>query len=179
MNNNCFSLIRQEYHAPGLSQETLAQWSRVADLFERAGARVEQVSLPHTQYSIVCYYVLCCAEVASNMARFDGLEYGTFLRPSEVPGIFFFITERTTVIVSWMTFLPGHRSNMDNSTEVMYASTRHEGFNDVVRGRILSGNYFLLKQYGRQQKLCLNQPTLHQFDLFCFYQTPHFYSEGF
>ncbi|XP_061599827.1 glutamyl-tRNA(Gln) amidotransferase subunit A, mitochondrial [Cololabis saira] len=107
--------IPEEYHAPGLSEEILAQWSRVADMFERAGARVERVSLPHTQYSIVCYHVLCHAEVASNMARFDGLEYG-------------------------------HRSEMDNSTEVMYSTTRHEGFNDVVRGRILSGNYFLLQQ---------------------------------
>ncbi|XP_070697939.1 glutamyl-tRNA(Gln) amidotransferase subunit A, mitochondrial [Pempheris klunzingeri] len=107
--------IPKEYHSPGLSAETLAQWSRVADMFERAGARVEQVSLPHTQYSIVCYHVLCCAEVASNMARFDGLEYG-------------------------------HRSAVDSSTEAMYASTRHEGFNDVVRQRILCGNYFLLKQ---------------------------------
>lgn len=35
-----------------------------------------EVSLPHTPYSIVCYHVLCTAEVASNMARFDGLEYG-------------------------------------------------------------------------------------------------------
>ncbi|XP_041828710.1 glutamyl-tRNA(Gln) amidotransferase subunit A, mitochondrial [Melanotaenia boesemani] len=107
--------IPKEYHAPGLSEDTLAQWSRVADMFEMAGARVEQVSLPHTQYSIVCYYVLCCGEVASNMARFDGLEYG-------------------------------HRGEVDSSTEAMYAATRHEGFNDVVRGRILSGNYFLLKQ---------------------------------
>ncbi|XP_051252249.1 glutamyl-tRNA(Gln) amidotransferase subunit A, mitochondrial [Dicentrarchus labrax] len=107
--------IPKEYHAPGLSEETVVQWSRVADMFERAGARVEQVSLPHTQHSIVCYHVLCHAEVASNMARFDGLEYG-------------------------------HRSAVDSSTAAMYASTRHEGFNDVVRGRILSGNYFLLKQ---------------------------------
>lgn len=107
--------IPKEYHAPGLSQETVAQWRRVADMFERSGAQVEQVSLPHTQYSIVCYHVLCSAEVASNMARFDGLEYG-------------------------------HHSAVDSSTEAMYASTRHEGFNDVVRGRILSGNYFLLKQ---------------------------------
>lgn len=107
--------IPKEYHAPGLSEETVGQWSRVADMFERAGARVEQVSLPHTQYSIVCYHVLCCAEVASNMARFDGLEYG-------------------------------HRSGIDSSTDTMYAASRHEGFNDVVRGRILSGNYFLLKQ---------------------------------
>lgn len=41
---------------------------------------------------------------------------------------------------------PGHHSGVDSSTEAMYATTRHEGFNDVVRGRILSGNYFLLKQ---------------------------------
>ncbi|KAJ8398166.1 hypothetical protein AAFF_G00430100 [Aldrovandia affinis] len=107
--------IPQEYHAPGLSRETLSQWSRMADLFERAGARVEAVSLPHTQHSIVCYHVLCVAEVASNMARFDGLEYG-------------------------------HRSSVDSSTEALYAATRHAGFNDVVRGRILSGNYFLLKR---------------------------------
>ena len=77
--------VPQEYHAPGLSQETLAQWSRLADLLEGAGARVREVSLPHTQHSIVCYHVLCCAEVASNMARFDGLEYGTR------PDVFFFL----------------------------------------------------------------------------------------
>lgn len=35
---------------------------------------------------------------------------------------------------------------MSKSTESMYAATRREGFNHVVRGRILSGNYFLLKQ---------------------------------
>ncbi|XP_051781309.1 glutamyl-tRNA(Gln) amidotransferase subunit A, mitochondrial [Erpetoichthys calabaricus] len=107
--------IPKEYHAPGLSAEVLSQWMKAADTFERAGARVVEVSLPHTQHSIVCYHVLCTAEVASNMARFDGLEYG-------------------------------HRSTVDSSTETMYASTRHEGFNDVVRGRILSGNFFLLKQ---------------------------------
>ncbi|TRY98006.1 hypothetical protein DNTS_032617 [Danionella cerebrum] len=68
--------IPKEYHAPGLSPDSLAQWSRAAAMFEQAGARVQEVSLPHTRYSIVCYHVLCCCEVASNMARFDGLEYG-------------------------------------------------------------------------------------------------------
>lgn len=66
----------KEYHAPGLSSEILALWSKAADLFKDAGAKVIEVSLPHTRYSIVCYHVLCTAEVASNMARFDGLEYG-------------------------------------------------------------------------------------------------------
>ncbi|XP_001512042.2 glutamyl-tRNA(Gln) amidotransferase subunit A, mitochondrial isoform X1 [Ornithorhynchus anatinus] len=107
--------IPKEYRAEGLSCETQAFWTRAADLFQSAGARVIEVSLPHTSYSIDCYHVLCTAEVASNMARFDGLEYG-------------------------------HRCNRDVSTEAMYAATRREGFNDVVRGRILSGNFFLLKE---------------------------------
>ena len=43
----------------------------------------------------------------------------------------------------------GHRTPRPavNSTEGLYAQTRHEGFNDVVRGRILAGNFFLLKAY--------------------------------
>ncbi|XP_027712712.1 glutamyl-tRNA(Gln) amidotransferase subunit A, mitochondrial isoform X1 [Vombatus ursinus] len=107
--------IPKEYSAPGLSSEVQAFWSKAADLFASKGAKVVEVSLPHTSYSIVCYHVLCTAEVASNMARFDGLEYG-------------------------------HRCNVNVSTEAMYAATRREGFNDVVRGRILSGNFFLLKE---------------------------------
>lgn len=107
--------IPKEYLVPELSSDVRALWSKAADLFESAGARVTEVSLPHTSYSIVCYHVLCTAEVASNMARFDGLQYG-------------------------------YRCDVDVSTEAMYAATRREGFNDVVRGRILSGNFFLLKE---------------------------------
>ncbi|XP_020832607.1 glutamyl-tRNA(Gln) amidotransferase subunit A, mitochondrial isoform X2 [Phascolarctos cinereus] len=107
--------IPKEYNVPELSSEMQAFWSKAADLFASKGAKVVEVSLPHTSYSIVCYHVLCTAEVASNMARFDGLEYG-------------------------------HRCNVNVSTEAMYAATRREGFNDVVRGRILSGNFFLLRE---------------------------------
>lgn len=107
--------IPKEYLVPELSSEIRSLWSQAADLFESEGAKVIEVSLPHTSYSIVCYHVLCTSEVASNMARFDGLQYG-------------------------------HRSGIDVSTEAMYAATRQEGFNDVVRGRILSGNFFLLKE---------------------------------
>lgn len=107
--------IPKEYHAPGISPCVLKAWRRAADLFDRAGAKVSEVSLPHTQFSIICYSVLCCAEVASNMSRYDGIEYG-------------------------------HRAKNEDSTEELYAATRHEGFNDVVRGRILAGNFFLLKR---------------------------------
>jgi len=66
----------QEYHAPGLSSDTAAAWQKVADMLADAGANVKLVSLPHTQLSIVCYHILCVCEVASNMARYDGLQYG-------------------------------------------------------------------------------------------------------
>uniref|UniRef100_A0A1B6LAF8 Glutamyl-tRNA(Gln) amidotransferase subunit A, mitochondrial n=2 Tax=Graphocephala atropunctata TaxID=36148 RepID=A0A1B6LAF8_9HEMI len=76
---NLFGLtvgIPQEYHCPGLSAEVLQSWSDTADLLEEAGATLRQVSLPHTPLSIVCYSVLNQCEVASNMARYDGLQYG-------------------------------------------------------------------------------------------------------
>uniref|UniRef100_A0A2K5P5B3 Glutamyl-tRNA(Gln) amidotransferase subunit A, mitochondrial n=1 Tax=Cercocebus atys TaxID=9531 RepID=A0A2K5P5B3_CERAT len=88
-------------------------WNSKGISFE--GAKVIEVSIPHTSYSIVCYHVLCMSEVALNIARLDGLQYG-------------------------------HRCDIDVSTQSMYASTRQEVFNDVVRGRILSGNFFLLKE---------------------------------
>lgn len=75
MSKRCIG-IPKEYLIPELSSEVQSFWSKAANLFESEGAKVTEVSLPHTSYSIVCYHVLCTSEVASNMARFDGLEYG-------------------------------------------------------------------------------------------------------
>lgn len=50
------------------------------------------------------------------------------------------------VVLTISFWFPGHRACNEDSTEELYAATRHEGFNDVVRGRILAGNYFLLRQ---------------------------------
>jgi aspartyl-tRNA(Asn)/glutamyl-tRNA(Gln) amidotransferase subunit A len=37
---------------------------------------VEPISLPHTDYAIGCYYIICTAEASSNLARYDGIRYG-------------------------------------------------------------------------------------------------------
>uniref|UniRef100_A0A182P455 Glutamyl-tRNA(Gln) amidotransferase subunit A, mitochondrial n=1 Tax=Anopheles epiroticus TaxID=199890 RepID=A0A182P455_9DIPT len=104
-----------EYHCDGLDKEVLETWTVVADMLESAGAAVTAVSLPNTASSIFVYSILNQCEVASNMSRYDGIEYG-------------------------------HRSQEDSSTEQLYARTRAEGFNGVVKNRILSGNYFLLRE---------------------------------
>lgn len=107
--------LPKEYRCQELSQEVDQNWAEISQLLEEAGARVFPVSLPHTEYSIVCYSVLNQCEVASNMARYDGLEYG-------------------------------YRADEYSSTEELYARTRSTAFNDVVRSRILAGNYFLLSE---------------------------------
>jgi aspartyl-tRNA(Asn)/glutamyl-tRNA(Gln) amidotransferase subunit A len=40
------------------------------------GATIIDVSLPHTAYGISAYYIINPAEVASNLARYDGIRYG-------------------------------------------------------------------------------------------------------
>ncbi|MEK9194808.1 MAG: Asp-tRNA(Asn)/Glu-tRNA(Gln) amidotransferase subunit GatA [Patescibacteria group bacterium] len=44
---------------------------------ENAGARVEEISLPHSSYALAAYYIIVPSEVSSNLARFDGIRYGT------------------------------------------------------------------------------------------------------
>ena len=47
---------------------------------------------------------------------------------------------------AFLNHITGYRDDEKTSTEALYAATRWEGFNDVVKGRILAGNYFLLKR---------------------------------
>jgi len=44
--------------------------------FEKLGASVHEISLPHSDLSVPAYYVIAPAECSSNLARFDGVRYG-------------------------------------------------------------------------------------------------------
>ena len=44
---------------------------------EAAGATVEEVSLPSVETAVQAYYVIAMSEASSNLARFDGVRYGT------------------------------------------------------------------------------------------------------
>ncbi len=40
------------------------------------GWEIVEISLPHTEYGVSAYYIICPAEVSSNLARYDGIRYG-------------------------------------------------------------------------------------------------------
>lgn len=68
--------VPKEYHCEGLAPDVLETWIKIADILEDAGAQVKQVSLPHTEASIFVYSIINQCDVASNMSRYDGVEYG-------------------------------------------------------------------------------------------------------
>jgi aspartyl-tRNA(Asn)/glutamyl-tRNA(Gln) amidotransferase subunit A len=53
-----------------------AFWDAIADL-ESQGATTHEVSLPSVEHAVQAYYVIAMSEASSNLARFDGVRYGT------------------------------------------------------------------------------------------------------
>ena len=65
-----------EYFGKGISPAVAERVQNAAKVLQSAGAVIEECSLPAVSYALPAYYVLCCAEASSNLARFDGIRYG-------------------------------------------------------------------------------------------------------
>lgn len=68
--------LPMEYFVEGMQPEVEASIRAAAKVYEDMGAKIIDVSLPHTKYAVATYYVICPCEVSSNMARYDGIRYG-------------------------------------------------------------------------------------------------------
>lgn len=68
--------IPKEYFIEGMDEEVEKSVLDAKTLLEKLGAQFTEVSLPHTQYAVAVYYIIATAEASSNLARFDGVEYG-------------------------------------------------------------------------------------------------------
>jgi aspartyl-tRNA(Asn)/glutamyl-tRNA(Gln) amidotransferase subunit A len=68
--------LPREYFVEGMEPGVAARIREAVAAMEAAGARVEEVSLPHTDYGLATYYIIAPAECSSNLARFDGVKYG-------------------------------------------------------------------------------------------------------
>lgn len=69
--------LPNEYFRAGIDPEVKAALEVAAAHFESLGAELVEVSLPHTDYAIDAYYIIATAEASANLARFDGVRYGS------------------------------------------------------------------------------------------------------
>ena len=69
--------LPKEYLAvDGVDEGIKAVFEQAKAVFAELGAEFVEVSLPHTKYSMACYYIVAPAEASANLARFDGIRYG-------------------------------------------------------------------------------------------------------
>ncbi len=106
--------IPKEYRMDGMPEEVEKLWADGTAMLKDAGARIIDISLPHTKYALPAYYVIAPAEASSNLARYDGVRYGHRASLAKGEGI------------------------VD-----MYEKTRAEGFGHEVQRRVMVGTYVL------------------------------------
>ncbi len=110
--------IPKEYFTEGINLEVKTAVQEAIELLKKQGAKVEEISLPHTEYAVPTYYIVATAEASSNLARFDGVQYGL----------------RSTL-------------DKENAMIEMYKETRKQGFGKEAKRRIILGTYALSSGY--------------------------------
>ena len=68
--------VPKEYFTQGLDSNIKKNIEGAIKKFEELGAETVEISLPHTEYSLACYYIIAPSEISSNLARYDGIRYG-------------------------------------------------------------------------------------------------------
>ena len=80
--------VPKEYRLDGMNPEIEALWAKGAEWLKSAGAKVVEVSLPHTRHALPAYYIVAPAEASSNLARYDGVRYGLREPSSEIVDLY-------------------------------------------------------------------------------------------
>ncbi len=80
--------VPKEYRMPGMSAEIERLWKRGMTWLEEQGAHVREISLPHTQHALPTYYIVAPAEASSNLARYDGVRFGTRVPEEDLTGLY-------------------------------------------------------------------------------------------
>lgn len=68
--------IPKEYFVEGMDTEVKSIIEEAINKLKNLGVNSKPVSLPHTEYAVPVYYIIATAEASSNLARFDGVQYG-------------------------------------------------------------------------------------------------------
>jgi len=68
--------IPKEYFVDGMDKEVEDASRKAISAIEGLGAEIIEISLPHTEYAVLTYYIIAPSEASSNLARYDGAKYG-------------------------------------------------------------------------------------------------------
>ncbi|MDD2942476.1 MAG: Asp-tRNA(Asn)/Glu-tRNA(Gln) amidotransferase subunit GatA [bacterium] len=68
--------VPKEYFIKGVDAEIETAIRSAVKALESLGARIVEISLPHTEYALAAYYIIAPAEASSNLSRYDGVRYG-------------------------------------------------------------------------------------------------------
>ncbi|WP_105103604.1 Asp-tRNA(Asn)/Glu-tRNA(Gln) amidotransferase subunit GatA [Microbulbifer pacificus] len=68
--------VPAEYFGEGLDREVGVRVQEALKEYEKLGAELVEISLPHSKLAIPAYYVIAPAEASANLSRFDGVRYG-------------------------------------------------------------------------------------------------------
>ncbi len=68
--------IPKEYFVAGLDGEVERAVKEAIELLKSLGAKILEISLPHTEYGVAVYYLIAPSEASANLARYDGVRYG-------------------------------------------------------------------------------------------------------
>jgi aspartyl-tRNA(Asn)/glutamyl-tRNA(Gln) amidotransferase subunit A len=118
-----------EFFGEGLDSEVASAIKEAIRVYEKAGATIKEVSLPHSKYGTAAYYIVASAECSSNLSRYDGTTYGH--RSSD--------------------FSPKYPGEDDLAPLVrMMMASRAEGFGAEVKRRIMLGTFTLSAGYADQ-----------------------------
>ena len=105
--------IPREYLSISIHAEIKEHIEEVCKALRSSGAEIITISLPSIQYSLAAYYIISSAEMSSNLARYDGVRYGTRIEYKD------------------MNYIQ------------MVKKTRSECFGKEVKKRIMMGTYVL------------------------------------
>lgn len=110
--------LPKEYFVSGTDPAVIKATEDAINALKSLGITFKEISLPHTQYALSCYYIIMPAEVSSNLGRLDGIRYG------EVSGV-----------------------NRHGSLAELYKKNRSRGFGPEAKRRIILGTHVLSSGY--------------------------------
>lgn len=70
-------LPKEYFDTEGITADVRKGLDDTISTLKKLGAEIVEVSLPHTKYAVSVYYIIATAEASANLARFDGVRYGT------------------------------------------------------------------------------------------------------